>query len=316
MGEADRYIDYRDKNNGAKFLLGQPGNPLMILLTINIVVFLLLFITRLFYLMTNQTGQQEILQYDFTQWVSLHGNLNSFFHKPWTLLTFMFSHSSIGDSFPLILSTAGNLLWLSFFGRMLMNITNEKHLIPVYLYGGFAGAIVFITGVNLIPFFANSSHSLFLLGANCSIIAIATTVTLLYPQYKIFQNIGTGIPLWPLTLIYVVLNLAFSFSASNATGLGIVGASLMGFVYVYFLKRNIDLGKWMHHLFQWFKNIFNPPLPAKPTIFYNTGKRKPYTKSPNITPQRVDEILDKINSKGYQALSEDEKKILKKASEE
>jgi hypothetical protein len=34
-----------------------------------------------------------------------------------------------------------------------------------------------------------------------------------------------------------------------------------------------------------------------------------------ITQERIDDILDKINQKGYQYLSEEEKTILKKARE-
>jgi F0F1-type ATP synthase beta subunit len=36
----------------------------------------------------------------------------------------------------------------------------------------------------------------------------------------------------------------------------------------------------------------------------------------NVSEQKVDEILDKINLLGYDALSEEEKTVLKKASEE
>ena len=51
-------------------------------------------------------------------------------------------------------------------------------------------------------------------------------------------------------------------------------------------------------------------------MFYNTGNRSPYSKQSIITQQRVDEILDKINNKGYQFLTDEEKQILKKAAEE
>jgi hypothetical protein len=68
-------------------------------------------------------------------------------------------------------------------------------------------------------------------------------------------------------------------------------------------------------------NLFNPyKKPSKEkikeTVFYNTGKRKPYEKTTHITQQRVDEILDKISQKGYHFLTEEEKAILKKAAED
>jgi hypothetical protein len=50
-------------------------------------------------------------------------------------------------------------------------------------------------------------------------------------------------------------------------------------------------------------------------LFYKSNTR-PFTKTPNLTQQRIDEILDKIGQKGYHALSEEEKELLKRAGEE
>jgi len=54
----------------------------------------------------------------------------------------------------------------------------------------------------------------------------------------------------------------------------------------------------------------------KQEVFYNTRGQKPFKKTSNLTQQRVDEILDKINLKGYDKLTDDEKDLLKRASEE
>ncbi|MFM2231948.1 MAG: hypothetical protein RJB31_649, partial [Bacteroidota bacterium] len=47
---------------------------------------------------------------------------------------------------------------------------------------------------------------------------------------------------------------------------------------------------------------------------YNQGKKAPFVKKPNITQERIDTILDKINQKGYDQLTDAEKKILQEAS--
>ena len=60
----------------------------------------------------------------------------------------------------------------------------------------------------------------------------------------------------------------------------------------------------------------NNSASLKEKVFYNTDGRKPYKKTANVTPQRVDEILDKINQKGYHLLTDEEKNILKRAAEE
>ena len=74
----------------------------------------------------------------------------------------------------------------------------------------------------------------------------------------------------------------------------------------------------MNNLYDWFNNLFNPSKPVKKMkheLFYKS-KRAPYTKTPNLTQQKIDEILDKINQKGYSHLTEEEKELLKRASQE
>ena len=67
--------------------------------------------------------------------------------------------------------------------------------------------------------------------------------------------------------------------------------------------------------------LFNPNkqkknVPVKEKMFYSTGKQSPYTKTANVTQQRIDEILDKISRRGFDSLNKDEKEILKRAGEE
>ena len=54
---------------------------------------------------------------------------------------------------------------------------------------------------------------------------------------------------------------------------------------------------------------------VKQQHFYRAS-RKPYEKKPHFTQQHLDEILDKINQKGYHFLTDEEKEFLKKASEQ
>jgi hypothetical protein len=50
-------------------------------------------------------------------------------------------------------------------------------------------------------------------------------------------------------------------------------------------------------------------------LYYNS-KIQPFKKANIITQQRIDEILDKISQKGYNSLTDDEKEMLKRASQE
>jgi hypothetical protein len=94
----------------------------------------------------------------------------------------------------------------------------------------------------------------------------------------------------------------------------------MGFLFIYFLKRGYDWSKWMSNFFDWINNLFNPNKPkkgenSKEELFYKSTSA-PYKKTMNLTRQRVDEILDKINEQGYNKLTDEEKELLKRASKE
>jgi uncharacterized protein YaaR (DUF327 family) len=75
----------------------------------------------------------------------------------------------------------------------------------------------------------------------------------------------------------------------------------------------------MNHFVNWLDDLFSPEKKHKKSsikekLFYETD-RKPFEKTPNITQQRLDAILDKINQQGYQFLTDEEKAFLKRAGD-
>jgi hypothetical protein len=156
-------------------------------------------------------------------------------------------------------------------------------------------------------------------GGSAGIMAIAVATTTLSPDYRLFRMLNGGIPLWILTVLFVIID----FSGSNGTAhdLAHLGGGAIGFLFVLSLRKGYDWSGWMNQLYNWFVNLFNPDKPVqrqeqvKEKVFYNTRGQKPFVKRPVITQERIDEILDKINQKGYNHLTDEEKSILKKARE-
>jgi hypothetical protein len=150
--------------------------------------------------------------------------------------------------------------------------------------------------------------------------AIAIGATTLAPNYRIFQMLNGGIPIWIITVLYLIIDLA-TIPESNPGGhIAHITGGLMGFLYMAMLQRGKDWGSWMNNLYDWTNNLFDPDKPkkgksVKSQLFYKATVQ-PYKKTPTVTQQRIDEILDKINQKGYHSLTEDEKEILKRASQE
>ena len=310
MGESDRYSDFKQPRR--RLSLGQDGNALMGLFTINIVFFLILLILQVVYFFF-QKGEGLFFS-EVVQYFEMPAQLTRLSERPWTILTYMFSHVSVWQ----ILS---NSLWLWAFGFILQELTGNKKLIPIYIYGGLAGGLIFILANYIIPPLRPSVSSAVLLGGNAATMAVAVATTTLAPDFRFFRNLNGGIPIWVLTLIYILIDFAGIASLSAAFSLSHLAGAAAGFIFIYLLRKDIDGSVWMNNFYNWFMNLFNPnkkkgAVNIKEKVFYNTQGRKPYKKTPNITPQRVDEILDKINQKGYHLLTDEEKNILKRAAEE
>lgn len=318
MGESDRYQDY--KITRRKFTLGQPGNALFALFAANILFFFLILLAKVFYLFTHQGIGQPPSAMDGLEWFAVPANLTSLSEKPWTVLTFMFSMGAM-PPFALLLTMLGNMLWLWAFGYILQDLSGNRYIFPVYIYGSLLGMVFFILAVNLIPPFSLNVNSYFLYGSQTGSAALALAVTTFSPNYRIFRNIGNGIPVWILTGLFLLINFINAFSLTSAGSFGILGGALAGFLFVVLLRKGKDTSEWMHSVYEWSTNLFTPGKQKqknkiKERVFYNTGKRRPFNKTSNVTQQRIDEILDKINQQGYHFLTEDEKNILKRASEE
>lgn len=312
MGETERYSEYRRPRN--RLTLGSDGNALVALFTINVIFFLLLTTIEVVYGFFQ--GKQGLAAFntDVVQYFSMPADLARLSERPWTVLTYMFSHTRV-------LHILTNMIWLWGFGYMLQDLTGNKKLIPIYIYGGIAGGIAFILANYLIPSLKPGLAGATLLGANAGTMAVAVATTMLAPNYRFFRNLNGGIPIWVLTLIYVLIDFAGVATLNAGFSLSHISGGLAGFLFVYLLRKEIDGSTWMNNLYNRVINLFNPDkkndkVSVKDRVFYNSGNRKPYNKTAHITQQRVDEILDKINQKGYHFLTDEEKNILKRAAEE
>ena len=309
MGESDRYTDYKKR----KLAFGDDRNALVILVSINAIVFLsLAFIKALYFIIQLAP---EAFQNNIVAWFIMPAKILVMAYRPWTVFSYMFTHLGL-------INFLTNMLWLWTFGSILQSLSGNKKIIPLFLYGGLTGAVVFIAANYLIPPLKPLINSSTLGGANAAIMAIAIATTTLSPDYRLFRNLNGGIPLWVLTMLFVIIDFVGIASESAAYHLAHLSGGFIGFMFVFSLRRGGDWSIWMNDLYSWFINLLNPEknnLPQKrikEKVFYSTGGQKPYTKTPNITQQRIDDILDKINQKGYHLLTDEEKNILKRAGED
>ncbi|MDQ6815428.1 MAG: rhomboid family intramembrane serine protease [Bacteroidota bacterium] len=298
------------QNSRKRISLGQDGNALVLLIKFNIIVYILLSFTKILYLLNNSTEESFVAQ--VISYISVPAQPAVFATRPWTLLIYMFAHFKI-------LELVSSMLWLWGFGYIFQDLTGNRKLIPLYIYGGLAGSVFFLLTVNLIPSLRENVNSIYpLLGAGPSLMALAIAATVLAPRYKIIPRFN--IPLWALTVAFILIRVGTVDTSSFGHIIALAAGGLMGYVFVWQLQKGNDWSQWMSDAVDWADDLFRPEKkriknPPKSQLFYKASQ-KPFEKTPHVTQQRVDDLLDKIHHKGYPSLTEEEKEFLKKASRE
>jgi membrane associated rhomboid family serine protease len=307
-------MTYTEQQYKQKISLGQSGNTLVLLIAISLIVFVgLAFLKAMWYFSNPKDLALPLFNKNVMGLFIMPADGNQLLSKPWTLLTQMFVHDNVWKVF-------ANMLWLWCFGYILQDLTGNKRIVPVFVYGALGGALAFILAYNFIPALQPLLPVATLMGASAGVIAVAVATTLISPGYRIFPLIGGGLPLWVLTAIYIISDLLTVSISDSGTLITHLAGGLTGALCTLFYNKGYDPGKWMNDFFDWVNDLFNPNKPKKGSnikeeLFYKSSSA-PFQRTPNVTQERIDDILDKINQQGYSQLTDEEKDLLKRAGKE
>ncbi len=296
-------------------LMGQQNNSLVLLIAFNAVIFIIINFIKIAFNLSNVENVDATFQTYILNWLGFSADPNIALTRPWTIFTYMFTHSQVWD---LVIY----MLWFWAFGFIFQSLAGNRLLAPVYLYGGLVGAVVYLAVANLVPAFRGTVQSQALLqSAGTAVMAVAVAATTFAPKFRIFPMLHGGIPLWVITLVFVLLSYAQLASSGAPVAAAHLAAGFVGYFFVKQYTKGRDLGIWMHQVYDFVTHVFDParrtpPLAQQPqrTRLYYQSDKPPYVATPHITEARIDELLDKISEKGMEALTEEEKDYLRRAS--
>lgn len=304
-----------DRNYDSRLSFGNKVNSLILLIAISMIIFVVLaFFRAVTYLRLPEGG--DVVSYfdnNILSWFAVPAKLTAVLDRPWTILTHAFVHLGVWQQF-------ANMLWLWCFGYIFIDLTGNRKLIPVFLYGALAGVMGYLLACNFLPALSTKAVVGQYFGAGAGILAIGIAATTISPNYKLFPFLNGGISLWIITALYAIIDLATIPASNPAAHIAHLAGGLAGFLFIFLLRKGIDGSGWMNSFYDWAANLFNPDKPKKgqeikQTLFYKAG-REPFKKTLNLTQKRLDDILDKINISGFNSLSDEEKELLKRASQE
>lgn len=288
-----------------KILWGSDRNTLVYLLGINAIMYIML---RMLYVIfqNNQDTHDTEYQGLISQFL-LPGPAGEFIRKPWTLITYFFTHTSFSMFF-------SNMIWLFSFSWLLQSVAGNRYIFPAYLYGGVLAGLVFLIMNLVMP---AQPGTTVLTGATAATFGVSATAVTLAPQVRVFPFIRNGIPVWVLLAVFVAIDI-ISLAATRPLLIPVHLAGLLaGYGYAFYLTRGYDLGAWTSTLYNYLtgKKIKPRGALAGDKKFYTDGT-EPYEKRMKVSQTTIDEILDKINEHGYGSLTREEKEVLKKAKHE
>lgn len=266
--------------------------------------------------------------------LALNPSLPGILYEPWQLITYNFLHLQSG--FWGLLHIGFNMLWLYWIGKEYEELHGSHALFAAYIFGGLGGGLLTVLLHALMPSvgaFGGVVH-----GASAAVLGVITTVAVLYP-YKSVALIFIGtVRLIYLVIGYLALNLLF-VSGSNMSVSAHLGGALFGYLLAKGEQQGLDLTGWARLIFpggrsyaysagssrrgenrerfrdrmgRWFSS--GKKEPSGPARIHPMPGPPASNETDVDTDDEVDRILDKISERGYEALTEDEKRILYEAS--
>lgn len=275
------------------------GSSLIKLIYINIGVFLIITITGIIgFLVVNPEISGDAIRI-----LSVPSSVNGLLSKPWTLITYMFTHKEI-------LHIAVNLLWLYWFGTIFLEYLDQKKLVAVYILGGLSGALMYVLSYNIFPAFsAVVEESIPLLGASASVMAVVVSIAVYVPDYTVSLFLFGRVKIKYIALIIFILTSILDFSVNSGGKLAHIGGALFGYLYTLSYRNGRDLGRWLSRLIDYLATIFKPKTKLK-VKYKKVPDDYEYNRKKKETQDRINKILEKISKGGYDSLTREEKDIL------
>ncbi len=289
------------------------GNMVTKIVVINFAVFVTM---KLIYLALSifTMGKADELYNDLLVSLCLQADLGTLVWRLWGIGTHMFLHDSFWHLF-------NNMIILFLFGRIVSDLIGERRILPIFLLGGLAGALVYVITAQF--FLSVGSYAL---GASAAVMALGGAALILAPDYRVQLLFLGSTKVKYVVLLLVLLDIVAIAGTYPAGGHAAHIAGFgMGCFFVYQLRDGRDLAVPINNFFAWFLGLFSArpgpkfPRPKKAPPMRATfggakGNRSSDT-SEGSFQVKLDAILDKIKAQGYESLSQEEKDFLFEASQ-
>ena len=238
------------------------------------------------------------------EWLSLSKSASETLSKPWTILTYGFTHYNFIHLF-------FNMIVLYFFGRSFSNLFKEDLSLKVYILGIVCGAFAFLLVYNLFPSGLLKTVGP-LVGASAGVRAVIIFLCTYLPNKEV-RFFTFQFPLKYIGIAMVLFDIPGLFSQNSGGTVAHIGGYVLGYFYAIQFQKGTDIGQFIDQIIGYFSAKASPLKTVhktkKPSF---AGKKK--EEFDRFTHQKqIDLILDKISKSGYESLTQEEKDFLFRA---
>ena len=276
-------------------------NVLEKIILLNVIIFALGFVMTLIFKINRSLF-----------WLSLPSDFFDFLYKPWTLITYGFTHYGFFHLF-------FNMLVLYFVSRIMLNLFKPKMALSIYFLGIIFGGLTFLFIYNVFPqgFLYPAAT---LVGASAGVRALLIFLCSYMPQKEV-RLVFFNIKLMYIGIALVVIDIIGLWSTNQGGSVAHLGGSMLGYLYATQLAKGNDIGSGFERLMDWIENLFiaKKRSPLKTVYKGNSNTVAGHNKSEfnEFNKQKqIDLILDKIGKSGYESLTKEEKEFLFKVGKE
>ena len=297
------------------------GNMITQLIIINVAVFVIINLVRLFLFLGNGGAVPELYN-TILHFFCMSSDWKFFLTHPWGMVTSMFLHEGFWH-------LLWNMLFLYWFGRIVGDFIGDQRILPLYLLGGLTGAVVFVISANLLPY---GMGGRFALGASAGVMAIVVAAGTISPDYIMRLLLLGDVKLKYIVAVLVFLDLILIPSGGNTGGhFAHLGGAFFGWLFVAQLRNGNDFSEPVNNILDKIRDVYTRVISGKrssrgPKVVYRNPSRKRSTTSrgqaasdtnnrnSSAYQEKLDAILDKIKDSGYESLTKEEKEFLFNAS--
>lgn len=228
---------------------------------------------------------------------AFYPELQTTIFQPWRLFTYMFLHAS---AWHIIF----NMLWLWWMGRSVEQTLGPRSFTVIYLGSGLGGALLDVL-------FAQFLGINYVIGASGAVFGIMMAFAMLYPRMPIHLFLLPPIEARYVVAGLIALNILALGGNSNVAHIVHLGGAGIGYLLMKARQGGFDLSGVVRPL----ENIWNEVKGPYRKKESKPRNRNMYSVSDvevaeEVEQTELDEILEKISRKGYDALSKEEKRKL------